>query len=209
MRTRILHNSPGLCTCIEQLDLSLSQPQLRHVRNLAEARLVCDSTQTWAEWQRPFVERVEVSNIADTLRIAPGTAQDVRQPVGVFLVQAAVAQARPAGRLDDLCVSLDDSIARKHKPTRHLEPADWHFEHVESTPYKPGQVNGLAELGCNVWIGGWPIPFEVRLSLREKTVRRINRQREPAERIGFLSKNHLARHRRGALQPRLPSDLPV
>jgi len=209
MLTRILHNSPALCTFIEQLDLSLSQPQLRHVRNLADALLVCDSTKTLAELQRQFVESVDVSNMADTLRIAPWTAQDVRQPVGAFLVQAALAQARQAGRLDYLCVSLDDSIARKHKHTRHLEPVDWHFDHVESTPYKPRHVNGLAYLGCNVWIGGWPITFDVRLYLREKTVRRINRQREPAERIGFLSKNHLARHMLGALQPLLPSDLPV
>jgi hypothetical protein len=209
MLTRILHNSPALCTLIEQLDLSLSQPQLRHVCNLADALLVCDCDKTLAALQRQFVECVDASNIADTLRIAPWMAQDVRQPVGAFLVQEALAQARQAGTLDYVCVSLDDSIARKHKHTRHLEPVDWHFDHVESTPYKPRHVNGLAYLGCNVWIGGRPVTFDVRLYLREKTVRRINRPREPADRIGFLSKNHLARHMLRALQPLLPNDLPV
>ncbi len=69
--------------------------------------------------------------MADTLRIAPWTAPEVRQPVGAFLVRKALAQARQAGTLDCICVSLDDSIARKHKHTRHLKPVDWHFDHVE------------------------------------------------------------------------------
>jgi len=106
MLTRILHNSPALCIFIEQLDLSLSQPQLRHVCNLADALLVCDSDKTLAALQRQFVECVNASNMADTLRIAPWTAQDVRQPVGAFLVQDTLAQARQAGPLDYICVSL-------------------------------------------------------------------------------------------------------
>jgi hypothetical protein len=209
MLTRILHNSLALCTFIEKLDLSLSQPQVRHVRNIADALLVCDSDKTLAELQRQFVECVDVSNMADTLRIAPWTAQEVRQPVGAFLVREALAQARQAGTLDCICVSLDDSIARKHKHTRHLEPVDWHFDHVESTPYKPRYANGLAYLGCNVWIGGFPLTFDVRLYLREKTVRRVNRHRDPDPRLGFLSKNHLARHILQSLQPLLPTDIPV
>jgi len=209
MLTRILHTSPALCEFIEQLNLSLSQPQLRHVRNLADALLVCDSDKTLAELQRQFVECVDASNMADTLRIAPWTAQDLRQPVGARLVREAVMCAQQAGPLDYLCVSLDDSIARKHKHTRHLEPVDWHFDHVESTPYKPRHANGLAYLGCNVWIGQWAVTFDVRMYLREKTVRRINRQRQPTARVGFLSKNHLARHILQQLQPCLPPDLPV
>ena len=209
MLTRILHNSAALCAFIDQLDLSLSQPQVRHVRNLADALLVCDSAKTLAELQRQLVEAVDVSNVADTLRIAPWTAHEVRQPVGAFLVREALAQARQAGTLHYICVSLDDSIARKHKHTRHLEPVDWHFDHVESTPYKPRHANGLAYLGCNVWIGGIPITFAVRLYVREKTVRRINRPRAPHNRLGFLSKNHLARQILQALQPLLPNDLPV
>ena len=209
MLTRILHNSPALCDFLDQLDLCLSQPQLRHVRNIADALLVCDSDKTLAELQRQFVECGDVSNMADTLRIAPWTAQAVRQPAGAFLVREALAQAQQAGALDYICVSLDDSIARKHKRTRHLEPVDWHFDHVESTPYQPRHANGLAYLGCNVWIGGFALTFDVRLYLREKTVRRVNRHRAPDQRLGFLSKNHLARHILQSLQPLLPTDIPV
>ena len=209
MLTRILHNSPALCAFIEKLDLSLSQPQLRHVCNIADGLLVCDSDKTLAELQRQFVECVDASNMADTLRIAPWSAHDLRQPVGASLVRTALAHARQTGTLDCICISLDDSLARKHKHTRHLEPVDWHFDHVESTPFKPRHANALAYLGCNVWIGGWPFTFDVRLYLREKTVRRLNRQRDRDERIGFLSKNHLARQMLQALQPLLPSCVPV
>jgi len=78
MLTRILHNSADLCTFIDQLELSLSQPQLRHVINMTDALLVCDSDKTLAELQRQFVECVDASNMADTLRIAPWTAEDVQ-----------------------------------------------------------------------------------------------------------------------------------
>ena len=209
MLTKILHNSPDLCTFIDLLDLTLSQPQRRHVLNLADALLVCDSDKTLAALQRQFVECVDASNMADTLRIAPWTAAELRLPVGQFLIREALAQARAAGTLHAIYVSLDDSISRKHKHTRHIEPVDWHFDHVESTPYKPRHANGLAYLDCNVWIGGVAITFDVRIYLREKTVRRINRQRLPDDRIGFLSKMHLARIMLQALRPLLPDDIPV
>lgn len=181
MLTRILHNSPALCDFIEQLDLCLSQPQGRHVLKLADGLLVCEGRKTLAELQRQFVECVDASNLADPLRIAPWTALDVRQPVGAYLVRTARVQARQRGTRAAIGVSLDDSIAPKHKATRHLEPGDWHFDHLESRPGQPRYVNGAAYLGCNVWIGGCPITFDGRLYVRQKTVRRLNRRR-PADR---------------------------
>lgn len=209
MLTRILHNSASLCTFIEQLHLSLSRPQQQHVLNMADALLVCDSDKTLAALRRQFVECVDASNMADTLRIAPWTAAAVRQPLGVWLVREALAQARTQGKLNYICVSLDDSVADKHKHTRHIEGVDWHYNHLESTPHQPRYVNGLAYLGCNVWVGGQAFSFDVRPYVREQTVRRINRQRPPAERIHFLSKMHLARNILQALQPLLPTDVPV
>ncbi len=209
MLTRILHNSPSLCTFLEQLDLSLSQPQLQHVLNLADALLVCDSTKTLAELQRQFVECVDASNMADTLRIAPWTAADLRQPAGAFLVREALAQARATQTLPYIGVSLDDSIQAKHKHTRHLEGVDWHYDHVESTPHRPRFKNGLAYVACNVWIGTTAFTFDIRPYLRERTVRRINRTRPPDERIPFRSKLHLARDILSALQPLLPDEVPV
>jgi hypothetical protein len=209
MLTRILHNSPALCTFLDQLDLSLSQPQRRHICNLVDALLVYDGAKTLTALQRQFVNCVDPTNIADTLRIAPWSAQELRQPAGALLVREAVAHAHAAGTLDYICISLDDSIARKHKHTRHLEPVDWHFDHVESTPHKPRHVNGLAYLECNVWIGGMALTFDVRLYVRGKTIRRINRQRPADQHVGFRSKNSLARQMLQALYPLLPPGVPV
>ncbi len=188
MLTRILHNSPTLCTFIEQLNLSLSQPQVPPVLNLADALLVCDAQKTIAELRRQFVESVDASNMADTLRIAPWSAADVRQPLGVCLVREALNRARVPGTRDSICIRLDDSVADQHKHTRHLEGVDWHYDHLESTPRQPRYVNGLAYLDCNLWIGGQTITFDVRPYLREQTVRRINRRRAPDERLHFRSK---------------------
>jgi len=209
MLTRILHNSPSVCTFLEQLDLALSRPQFQHVLNLVDGLLVCDSTKTLAALQRQFVECVDASNMADTLRIAPWTANALRQPAGAFLLREALARARATGQLTYIAVSLDDSISAKHKNTRHLAGVDWHFDHVESTPHRPRFKNGLCYLGCNVWLGGLGFTFAVQPYLREKTVRRLNRQRPPAQRIPFRSKLHLAQRMLTALQPLLPADVTV
>ncbi len=209
MLTHILHNSPSLCTFIEHLQLPLSQPQLQHVRNLADAVLVCDAPKTLAAWQRQFVECVDVSNMADTLRIAPWTAADLHQPVGTFLLRDALAQARADGTLKFICISLDDSLTTKHKHTRHLEGVDWHYDHTASTPHQPHFKNGLAYLGCNVWVGNLAFTFDVQPYLREKTVRRLNRHRRPDARLSFRSKLHMARPMLCALHDLLPTDVPV
>ncbi len=209
MLTRILHNSPSLCTFVEQLDLSLSKPQQQHVINLVDGLPVCEGSKTLAALQREFVECVDVSNMADTLRIAPWTANDLQEPVGAFLVRTAIAQARAVGKLNYITISLDDSLARKHKSTRHLEGVDWHYNHLESTPQQPRYANALAYLTCHLCIGGLAVTFAVRPYLREKTVRRLNRQRESDTRIPFRSKFHVAREMLQDLYPLLPTDIPI
>jgi hypothetical protein len=156
-----------------------------------------------------FGVQYNASNFADTLRIAPWTANDLRQPAGVFVLREALAHARTTGKRAYIAVSLDDSISAKHKNTRHLAGVDWHFDHVESTPHRPRFKNGLAYLNCNLWIGGFAFTFDVQPYLREKTVRRLKRQRSAEARLSFYSKLHLARRMLTALQLLLPADVPV
>jgi hypothetical protein len=49
------------------------------------------------------------------------------------------------------------------------------------------------------------VTVDLRLYLRAKTVRRLNRQRKPGQRIPFRSKNSLAKSMLAALRPLLPS----
>jgi hypothetical protein len=174
------------------------------VLNLADALLVCESRKTLAALRREFVEAPDVSNMADCLRISPWTADQVRQPLGAFLVGWAIEQAEAAGAPHIIYINLDDSLAVKHKDTRHLEGVDWHHDHVESTKRHPRYKNGLCYLACTVAIGSVIVTFDLRLYLRASTVRRLNRGRTPAQRLHFVSKFRLARRMLVALAPLLP-----
>ena len=76
-----------------------------------------------------------------------------------------------------LYINLDDSLGQKHKDTRHLEPVDWHYDHTESSKRQPHFKNGICYLACTAAVGPLVVTVDLRLYLRAKTVRRINRKR--------------------------------
>ncbi|MBX3001079.1 MAG: transposase [Caldilineaceae bacterium] len=193
MLTRILHNSEALCAFIDQLDMQLSQPQRRHIENMADALLVCGDEKTLAGLQQQFVEAPDASNIADFLRISPWEAQTVRCALRTNQVAWLLAEAERRGLPKFITINIDDSLGEKHKQTRHLEPVDWHYDHVESTKRRPRYKNGICYLVCTLRIGDLTVTVDLRLYLRAVTVRRINRRRPQEERIPFFSKYRLAR----------------
>jgi DDE superfamily endonuclease len=204
MLTRILHNSERLCAFFDPLELTLYQPQRQHILNMADALLVCEDDKTLAALQRQFVQAPDASNMADCLRISPWHADDVRAALRAHQVAWLVAQAEQAGTDKVLYLNLDDSIGEKHKATRSLEPVDFHHDHNESTKSKLRYKNGFCYLVCTLKIGPFVITVDLRLYLRAKTVRRINRHRAAGQRLAFRSKNTLARQILEALRPLLP-----
>jgi hypothetical protein len=204
MLTRIVHNSPKLCSFIDQLELDLSKPQRQHILNLADALLVCEDEKTLAALQRQFIAAPDVSNMADFLRISPWKAEEVRSALRINQVNWAVAQAERLGLPKVLYLNIDDSLGEKDKDTRHLEPVDWFHDHSESTKRKPVFKNAFCYLAANLRIGKIVVTVDLRLYLRAKTVRRLNRHRKPGQRIPFRSKNSLARSILAALRSLLP-----
>jgi DDE superfamily endonuclease len=204
MLTRIVHNSTKLCTFIDQLDLNLSKPQHQHILNLTDALLVCEDEKTLAALQRQFLEAPDASNVADFLRISPWRAEDVRGALRINQVQWAIAQAESQGLPKVIYVNIDDSLGEKDQATRHLEPVDWFHDHSESTKSKPVFKNAFCYLVATVRIDKIVVTVDLRLYLRAKTVRRLNRQRQAGQRLSFRSKNSLARSILEALRPRLP-----
>ena len=204
MVTRILHNSERLCAFFDQLELTLYQSQRQHILNMADALLVCEEDKTLAALQRQFVEAPDASNMADCLRISPWQADDVRAVLRANQVAWVVAQAERVGIPKMISMNLDDSIGEKHKATRHLEPVDFHHDHNDSTKSKPRYKNGFCSLVCTLKSGQLVVTVDLRLYLRAKTVRRINRHRAAGQRIPFRSKNTLARQILEALRPLLP-----
>lgn len=209
MLTRILHNSVQLCTFLDQLGLDLHQPQRRHILNLADALLVCEDTKTLAALQRQFVAAPDPSNMADCLRISPWHADAVRAALRASQVAWLVAQAEQRGAAKIIYINLDDSLGQKHKTTRHLEPVDWHYDHTESSRSTARYKNSFCYLVCTLCCGEIVVSVDLRLYLRTKTVRRINRGRPVGQRIPFRSKNSLALRILAELRPLLPPDWQV
>jgi len=204
MLTRILHNSEKLCTFLDQLDVELSQPQRRHILNMADALLVCEDKKTLAALQRQFVEAPDASNMADFLRISPWQANDVRAALRAHQVAWLIAEAERIGAPKVIYINIDDSLGEKDKDTRHLEPVDWFFDHSESTQTKPRYKKAFCYVACTMRVGPNMATVDLQLYLRKKTVRRLNRKRTKERRIPFRSKYRIARQILVELAPLLP-----
>lgn len=209
MLTRILHLNERLCTLIALLKPTLSAPQLRHVTRIADALLVTDAPKTLAELDRQFVDGVDPSNIADALRIAPWTAQDIRQPLMAFMMRTALERMRQQGQKPYVFINLDDSLAIKDPGTRCLEAVDWHFYHSHKGKKRDRIQNGMEYIECNVVVGDCSFTFAVQPYLRKRTVRRRNRQRPADRRLHFVSKPRLARRILEQCRALIPTGVPV
>ena len=189
----IVQHSPKLLAFLCRLSLRLSKPQLHHVLRLADALIVSETRhKTIAGVYRLIVDAPDPSNGADTLRISPWTAEDLRAPFRHFIVADLVAYAQQRNQWT-LSVSLDDSLGAKDKGTRHLEAVAYHHDHTKSQGKKqPYYTNGTVHVEVRFELGARSSAYDWRLSLREKTVRRLNRQRAPEQRLRFRKKTTLA-----------------
>ena len=91
----IVQHSPKLLAFLCGLQLRLTKPQLQHVLRLADALIVSEARhKTIAGLYRLIVDAPDPSNGADTLRMSPWTAEDLRAPMRHFLVTDLVAYAQ-------------------------------------------------------------------------------------------------------------------
>jgi len=143
----IVHHAPKLLVFVCSLHLRLSKPQWHHVIRLADALIVSDTRhKTIAGLYRLIVDAPDASNGADSLRISPWTAEDLRAPLRLFTVTDLVAYANETNEWT-LYVSLDDSLGEKDKDTRHLEAVAYHHDHTKSQGKKNGSVANFVQGG--------------------------------------------------------------
>jgi hypothetical protein len=206
----IVHHAPKLLVFVCGLHLRLSKPQWQHVIRIADALIVSDTPhKTIAGLYRLIVDAPDASNGADSLRLSPWTTEDLRAPIRHFTVADLVAYATETNEWT-LYVSLDDSLGAKDKGTRHLEAVDYHHDHTKSQGQKkPYYTNGTVHLEVRLQLGARSYAYDWRLYLREKTVRRLNRQRAPEHRLHFRKKTSLARDLLEGLQQLLPAGFQV
>lgn len=206
----IVHHSPHLLAFLYGLQLRLSKPQLHHVVRLADALIVSQARhKTIASLYHLLVDAPDASNAADTLRISPWTADDLRAPIRRFIVNDLIAYAQQSNQWT-LYVSLDDSLGAKDKGTRHLEAVDYHHDHTKrQSKTKPAYTNGAVHIEVRLELGQRAYAYDWRLYLREKTVRRLNRKRIPERRLRFCKKTTLAQQMLAELQKLLPPTFQV
>jgi len=209
MLTKIVHNSPKLCAFLAPLIESLTEPQRQHLRDFCDAILVCESEPTIANLQRQFVETTDPSNWADFLRIAPWEANVVRAELLEAQVNWVIEQAEKSGQAKVIYLNLDDSLGEKDKATWRLEPVDIHHDHTESRPKQPRSKNGFIYLVATMCVGDITATLATELYARARTIRALNRQRAPEERLHFRSKNTIARQMLQRIAPLLPADWEV
>jgi hypothetical protein len=177
---------------------------------MVDALIVSDTRhKTLAGLYRLIVDAPDASNGADHLRISPWTAEDLRAPLRLFTVMDLVAHANATNERT-LYISLDDSLGAKDKGTRHLEAVEYHHDHTKSQgKQKPYYTNGTVHVEIRLQLGTRSYAYDWRLYLRERTVRRLNRQRAPKQRLRFRKKTRFAQDMLAGLQQLLPTTLQV
>lgn len=204
MLTRIVRNSPSLCTFLDPLISDLSKPQRLHLQELCDALLVCESEHTLAAMQRLYVETTDTSNWADFLRMSPWDSEAMRMNLLRSQISQVIEEGKNSCQAKEIYLNIDDSLGEKGLVTKRLEVVDIHHDHTRSTPTQQRYLNGFCYLVCTMRVGEATATLDLQLYLRARTVRAVNRKREPEERIRFRSKNTLVREMLKRIAPLLP-----
>lgn len=193
----IVRRSAVVVSFVGLLGLSLTVPQLRHVERLADMIVMAPRKKTLAQLAAEELNGVDVSNLADFLRISPWDADDLRLPLAAFILQDLVRRVRDQSL--PIYLTVDDSLTAKDKATRHLQLVDWHFDHNRKHVVKAGN-----HVVVGIHWGEFHFPLLWRLYLRQSTVRRLNRRRQH-NRLRYRSKLALTREMLQQILHQLPA----
>jgi hypothetical protein len=201
----IVQHSEALTNFVLALQLALYQPQIRHLLEIVDALIVCNQRKTLSGLSRLLHHSVDPKALADFFRESPWSVELISQPRKKFMLSKILELAQAAGVALKILVSLDDSLGKKGKSTKHLDAVDYHHNHNESTRNHQSWSNGYVYVELHVQIGPFGFLFDTRLYLREKKVRQLNRQRAKEKRLSYRSKYNLAREMLLELDALLPA----
>jgi len=205
MLLQIVQHSEALTSFIYALQLALYQPQIRHLLQIVDAMLVCNHRKTLSDLSRFLRQAPDPKTLADFFRESPWTVDLISQPRKKLMVLKLLELAAKAGLEPKILVSLDDSLGKKGKATKHLQAVDYHHNHSESTKKRQAWCNGYVYVELHVQIGPLGFLFDTRLYLRAKKVRHLNRARTKEDRLAYRSKYNLARDMLLELEALLPA----
>jgi hypothetical protein len=201
----IVQHSEALTNFVLALQLALYQPQIRHLLQIVDTLIVCNQRKTLSELSRLLHRAVDPKALADFFRESPWSIEQISQPRKTFMLAKVLELAQAAGIALQILVSLDDSLGKKGKATKHLDAVDYHHNHTASTRKRQSWCNGYVYVELHVQIGPFGFLFDTRLYLREKKVRQLNRSRSKEKRLRYHSKYNLARDMLLELDALLPA----
>jgi len=193
MLTAIVQHSEELVAFIAALNIVLYQPQIRHLIWMVDALLTSNDTKTISGLYRLLKGQPDPKSGADFLRESPWEPEEINGPRKRWMVKTFLELARKVNVAFVIFISIDDSLGKKGKATKHLEAVDYHHNHSESSRKKQVYTNGYVYVEAHLHFGPFGFLFDTRLFLREKTVRRLNRERVAEKRLHYRTKYALAR----------------
>lgn len=193
MLTAIVQHPDELIAFITALNLVLYQPQIRHLLQMVDALITSNDTKTISGLYRLLKGQPDPKNGADFLRESPWEPNDIGSPRKRWMVTKFLELASKVNISFDIFIGIDDSLGKKGKATKYLDAVDYHHDHNESTKKKQAYTNGYVYVELHLQFGPFGFLFDTSLFLREKTVRRLNRERPAEKRLHYRSKYALAR----------------
>jgi hypothetical protein len=180
------------------LKLRLTKPQRSHILNFMEGLLICEGNKTLSTINRLLLEPLHPSSMADFFIYSPWDDDHVRNQFQKVLIRWATEDKQANLFKPIILISIDDSLSKKPKESKHFEPVGWHFDASEGKAYG----HGVSFVTMHLQYGNRSVPINWRIYLKEETVRRLNCQY--TQKISFKSKMMLAMEILKEIQPLLP-----
>ena len=213
MLSPIVHHSLQLVSFIGCLGLLLNQPQRMHLLRLLDGVLMCERRKTISAVLRQHASRPDPKNGADFFRESPWDVDDMSRRRRQYLLQQMLQIGHQLNLLKIIKVSIDDSLGKKGKATKHLDVVAHQHNHSESRGKKQVYTNGYVYVAVHVHFGPFGFTFDLRLYLREVMVRRLNRERQKhalaLPRVQYRSKHTLTHEMLVELAALLPEGYQV
>jgi len=183
--------------------MRLTQPQRSHTLNFMEGLLMCEATKTLSAINRLLSEPLHPSSLAESFTYSPWDDDSVREQAQRFLIGWAVQDKQTHLLKPILTLSIDDSLGKKPKGSKHFDPVGWHFDTKEGKAYG----HGVSFVTMHFQYNNRSVPINWRIYLKEKTVRKLNRLY--TRKITFKSKMTLAIEMLKEIKPLLPEGYTV
>lgn len=113
MLKQIVSVLPELNQFVDKLNLPLSMPQQRHVRQIADGLITVEGDKNLSNLYPHFVDNPCPKSAADTFREAPWRGDDIRNPLRKHQVEKAIELAEAQGAAKQIFLSIDDSFTEK------------------------------------------------------------------------------------------------